>query len=150
MLVTSGFTADVEGLCSSTIPAGFPIPSSVCVLQVNPDDIGVVSTTITTDGRTLTEQVISLTLTGPSPYITETVTLNASTLADPAASGYVAVTIQKVMYLVHAATDTAAASGSSASASSATGTPQRAGLAAAGMLFTLFVAFTSGFVLIIT
>lgn len=152
MLSVSGFDANFNGRCSSTLPADYPIPSSVCERWYNPDDVVRTNVTITAFGGTLSGQGFSVVETA-SPS-TSTVSLGTSDLIGTAAGDYVAVSVQQVLYLVHAASDTALApatgtAGSTAS-SAAASTPQWAGLTFTGLLFTLVAAFTSGFMLILS
>lgn len=108
---------------------------------MNGNDTQFVNTTLSVFGTTLIGTVNVV--TGSVPYSTETQTLDAATLADePGATGYVAVTYQDALFLVHTATETASAGATGAAST------ERAGPLAIIMLLSLVTAFTSGFLVL--
>lgn len=104
------------------------------------DDGEYVSGTVTAFGVTYTGDWFSETRS--DPYPTTTLDLGPGVLSAFSATAYVAVSYHKVLYLVHAATDTA--SPGATSAASGVG-----GLAPVGIFLALLVAFSSGFLLLL-
>lgn len=106
-----------------------------------------VSVTLSIFGTVVTGEAQSV--TGSEPYTIDTVTLDESTSTEtpPSTSAeYVAVSNRSPLYLVHAATDTAAsAQGSGSVGSGGNG----AGVAFVMVLFSLAMAFTSGFIMLV-
>lgn len=108
-----------------------------------------VNTTLSIWGTTMTGSAFTVTGTG-------TITTETMTLETPV-EDYIGVSAVEMLYLVHAATETAGASGTSSPTSFSTSPPSSAASAnarssqlasAALIVSTLAVAFTSGFMLL--
>lgn len=143
----SAFTVDPYGQCTSVLET-YSVPPVYCRRFVGDGAGGRwVNTTLSIWGTTVTGLTPSYTGTG-------TVTTETMTIQDDV-SKYVGVSAQAMLYLVYAATDTAGVtspptSSSTASPSSAASVaarrPQLASIAL--VLSTIFVAFTSGFMVL--
>lgn len=139
----SGYAVNTNGVCKSTIPS-YPIPSEVCVEVINGQDIVDPEPTVTMTifGSVYTGEELSISGTAPdSTWTREVASATASSNPDQGL-GFIAVDVVEVLYLVHNGSDRASAG------SRATG--GKVGLASVLSLFTLTLAFTSGFMLLIT
>lgn len=137
----SGYAVDTDGTCKSTIPS-YPIPSEVCIDVINDQDIVSPDPTVTLTiyGSVYTGEELSI--SGTAPDSTWTREVASATASGPDQGlGFIAVDIVEVLYLVHGSSDSASAG------SRATG--NRVGLSGVLVLFTLTLAFTSGFMLLI-
>ncbi|KAG8160443.1 hypothetical protein KVR01_009979 [Diaporthe batatas] len=144
----SAFTVDPYGQCTSVIQT-YSVPGDYCRRYLGEGLSGEwVNTTLSIWGTTVTGSSPSITGTG-------TVSIVTQTIDDDEISEYVGFSVEPMLYLVYAATDTAgvtssATSSSAASPSSAASatarSPQLASIAL--VLSTMVLAFLSGFMLL--
>lgn len=145
----SSFTADPLGRCTSLVPS-YSVPPEYCRRIVAGDAVGdFVNTTLSIWGTTVTGS--AFTVSGTGTITTETMTLETP-LED-----YIGVSVVEMLYMVHDATETAGATGTSSPTSSSTSSPSSAAAAntrnpklasVALIVSTVVVAFTSGFMLL--